>query len=263
MKRLLRHGSLALALTACPSFTAPTLSAANKTEVPQDPSPRKPVFDGTNMWVTVLNEGKVYKYDRAAFDGHFLWLSASNGHLERIDTSTGAARTSPPAIAPRQGTVAFDGKYVWVSNDLDGTVRYDPGTGQVRSYFLGAPNAIEGPTSTSGISFDGKYLWINSGGNTSLAQKVDPASGVVVASIDLKRLGCAFLTANAFDGSLLWAVCRESSQIVKIDVKTNQVVETVQIAADAFPHDIAFDGKYMWVSAAGTPYRVYKYFVKL
>ena len=41
-----------------------------------------------------------------------------------------------------------------------------------------------------------------------------------------------------------------ADDVVKVDVRTNLVVGVVQMPAGSFPHDITFDGKFMWVTAA-------------
>lgn len=227
---------------------------------------RRLVFDGTYMWAFVLSEPRVYKYDtagrlqsgfpitirdiadRAVFDGDFIWASTNANTLERINVATRAVTSFPVST---QGAVGFDGRYVWISGDT--LVKFDPASGREVSSIPG----LAASTGTSGLTFDGTFMWVNSDMATAQVYKVNVQTNQVVAMVDVP-LG---VHGNAFDGTLLWVPCTDASQVAKIDVRTNQVVGVVDMPPGSSPHDIVFDGMFMWVTAEGTN-AVHKYFAK-
>jgi DNA-binding beta-propeller fold protein YncE len=110
-----------------------------------------------------------------------------------------------------------------------------------------------------------EFLWANSEQGTGQVYKVNVATNLVVALVD----AYPGVHGSAFDGQLLWVVCSDTDAVVKIDVRTNQVVGVIQMPAGAFPHDIVFDRKFMWVAGEGRDQnnnlvgKVHKYFARL
>jgi hypothetical protein len=242
-----------------------TNGSTGNIQMPGNPGPRKPIFDGSAVWVLTLGP-TVYKYDLSGnllttvdflgggyadvgvFDGTFLWASTDTGFLEKIDVATNTVVSSTDI--GMQGAVGFDGRYVWVASDWAGLVKFDPATSTV----VFRDDTFDGPTGTSGLTFDGQYMWIDSTMGNALVRKIDVDTGAVLATVPVYP----GVHASAFDGALLWVACTDSSAVVKIDVKTEQVVDVIELPAGSDLHDITFDGKYMWVSAPGNGGSVYK-----
>jgi len=238
------------------------------------PGPRKFIFDGTYMWALMLNGQLVFKYDttgkqvatvklsgvsdQATFDGLAVWASTSVG-LDRIDIASNAVKTF---VGIPQGVVGVDQNSVWVSAQDLIKYTYDrtKGTLTETARITGYTPA----TGTSGFAFDGQYLWVNSDMSVGQVYKINTSTNQVIATVNVASGNHGL----AFDGQYLWVVCQSSDLIEKIDVRTNQVVDDLQMVTGSNPHDIAFDGKFMWVSASGTVGTtpvglVYKFFARL
>jgi hypothetical protein len=232
------------------------------------PFPNQLVFDGTYVWVFMMNGNKVYKYASngalqanfpislngsatwgAAFDGDFIWVSTdyAGGALERINVSTRAITAFNVGF---QGAVGFDGRDLWVAVTGGGTAKVDGQTGAVI-----VRDASPGPSSVGGVTFDGQSVWITSN-DEDVVRKWDPTTNTVLATVttyDGPR-------NTAFDGTYLWVVCKYASTIVKIDVRTDQIADTILLPAGSKPYNISFDGNYMWVSDDNG--KMYKYLVR-
>jgi YVTN family beta-propeller protein len=67
----------------------------------------------------------------------------------------------------------------------------------------------------------------------------------------------------AFDGTYLWVSASASDVIMKVDPRTNSIIDTIQLPAGSGPYDVVFDGTHMWVDAqTPVPGLIYKYLVR-
>jgi YVTN family beta-propeller protein len=233
-------------------------------------NPSGVAFDGTNIWV-VCENARAYKYNTSGtllatinlsgaakgivFDGDYMWVATAggSGSLDRIRVSTSAVTTFSTGIMGG-ASVAFDGRNVWVTNASNGTSKIDGLSGAL----LFSSNTLIGPSSTAGVAFDGRYIWIS--GETAL-KKVDPATNTVIATVTTY----ADPRGIAFDGRHLWVACWSADTIMIVDVKTNQVYDTIQLATGTHPYNPVFDGAHMWVDAqldTASPGTIYKFLAR-
>jgi YVTN family beta-propeller protein len=76
----------------------------------------------------------------------------------------------------------------------------------------GRPGVISVGNEPDGIAFDGTFIWVaNAVSNT--VSKIDPASNVVVATVDVEESPVGV----AFDGAYIWVTNHVSNSVSKID----------------------------------------------
>ena len=129
------------------------------------------------------------------------WLACKEGHVVRIDISSGAATTIPTARGAHTFTVTDDA--VWVTNYEAGSVsRIDRDTNEV--------STIEGAGSGVGITSGGGYVWAAT--PTGIA-KIDPATTSIVDVLDL---GPGLYYELVWDDGIIWASTR-GNRIFQVD----------------------------------------------
>lgn len=112
------------------------------------------------------------------------------------------------------------------------------------------PVAVQWQQGT-GACFDGEFLWVANENELSV-QKVDPASGAVVATVDVG--GQAY--GMAFDGKYIWVSVSTGDfvfgHLVKINAETLSIKVYDAVINNVSGYgDLYYDGKYLWVGTDG------------
>jgi len=230
-------------------------------------------FDGVNVWVcsllgsattnltkfsgadgTVLGSYKIGT-DHAfavAFDGTVLWLASIDGHVYRVDVSSGS-QLGAYLVGQGPISMAFDGTSIWTANSNDTTVTKinvaNPAI--VATYTVGSMDQDwENGANPIAVAFDGANIWVSLSGMGSVAssvKKLNTADGTVAATC----AGISNPAAMAFDGVHLWVASGNS--MGKIKVADASLVATVPAGLGV--SGIAFDGANIWCAnnvASGT-----------
>ena len=167
----------------------------------------------------------------------------------------------PGGIVSTFGDGPYDMIYaagsIWVSHSgSNGYLRrYDPADGSVTAQYC-VQGFCEG---TKNLIWDGSHIWMTSDTEGNVI-KVDPSincnglSGcphAIVATVDLTEgtgLSSYSPRGGAFDGTHLWIADYGMSEIHKINVSTNSIIETIDVPDK--PLGMAFDGTHLWVGGA-------------
>jgi len=136
----------------------------------------------------------------------------------------------PFADVKNIGGVTHDGECVWMATG-PALVAFDPASGEPRRRIPRAADA--------GTAFDGRYLYQIA---EARIDKIDPASGAVVASIPAPGQGGDSGLAWA-EGSL-WVGQHRSRQIHQIDPETGAIRRT--IASDRFVTGVTWVDGELW-----------------
>jgi YVTN family beta-propeller protein len=162
-----------------------------------------------------------------------VWAVYGNSVFGRIDsasnrlTATGAAGSSPSAIAIGEGAV-------WITNSADSTVsRILPETATV----VGTITVGRHP---SGIAVGDGGVWVTDQVD-GLVTRIDPSSGSAV-TISVGRGP----TGIAVGASAVWVANSGDGTISKIDPEQRQVVATLRVGSR--PAGVAVAGARVWVS---------------
>jgi len=191
--------------------------------LPAGSNPRGVAFDGTNIWVSNFSNNTVSKID--------------------INSNTVAATVNLPAGSGPADGIAFDGTSLWVANNTSGTVsKINITSNAVDTVVVG--------TSPYGIAFDGSFIWVvNYGSGTVSKIKITDNTITATVTVGTNPFGIAF------DGTYMWV--GDSGTPVKahkIDIQTNQVAATVQLAQSTSVQEgggtrgVVFDGTHVWVA---------------
>ena len=140
---------------------------------------------------------------------------------------------------------------VFVLSWSDGTVsRVDPATNSLATFHLQI-TGNEGPDS---IAYGEGALWVTTegptGGAPSAVQRLDPATGDVLARIPVGTCG---LTTSP---GAVWVANARDGTVVRIDPATNQVVTTIPAAEDACDPGFAYGSLWVASDEARTIWRI-------
>ncbi|HKO53290.1 MAG TPA: PQQ-binding-like beta-propeller repeat protein [Polyangiaceae bacterium] len=164
------------------------------------------------------------------FDGEKVWL-ARGDKLQAIDPESGQlVRTLE--VACDAGS-AFDGQYLY---QLDkGRIRkLDPRTGQVVST-IPAPELV----GASGMAWAEGSLWVGQFADRKILE-LDPETGKVLSEVVSDR----FITGVSFLDGELWHATQDNgrSELRRVDRKTNQVKEQLELPAGVVVSGLEADG---------------------
>jgi hypothetical protein len=119
--------------------------------------------------------------------GGAVWIADSAGRLLRVDIASGQVRTAfPPSRGHRIVGLAAAGGGIWVASHT-GFQRLHPGDGRV-SFQVTDPT-LQRALPADGLAAGAGALWLVGGGGQLV--RVDPVSGSVVGSLELRRPGRA------------------------------------------------------------------------
>lgn len=164
------------------------------------------------------------------FDGEQVWFATGN-RLVAMDPQTGQ---TPRAldITANAGT-AFDGTYLY--QIADGRIqKVDPSSGEILST-IPAP----GGDCVSGMAWAEGSLWVGAYRDRKIHQ-VDPGTGKVLRTIDSNRYvtGVTWVDGELWHGT--WEA--EESELRRLDPRTGQVLEAVEMPAGVGVSGLESDG---------------------
>lgn len=164
------------------------------------------------------------------YDGEQVWF-ATGDRLVAMDPVTG--QTSRALDITANAGTAFDGTYLY--QIADGHIqKVDPSSGEVLSTIL-AP----GGDCVSGMAWAEGSLWVGAYRDRKIHQ-VDPGTGKVLRTIDSNRYvtGVTWVDGELWHGT--WEA--EESELRRLEPRTGQVLETVEMPAGVGVSGLESDG---------------------
>jgi len=164
------------------------------------------------------------------FDGQRVWFAAG-GTLNALDPVTGTTVRSID-VAAHAGT-AFDGEHLFQIAE-DRIQKIDPKTGRVLAT-IPAP----GGGADSGLAWAEGTLWVGQYRGRKIHQ-IDPQSGVVLRTIDSKRVvtGVTWVDGDLWHGT--WE--GDESDVRRIDPDTGEVLESLEMPPGVGVSGLESDG---------------------
>lgn len=222
-------------------------------------------FDGVRIWVSIFAQAEVIAIDPVTnaiiatidvlpgprglvFAQTHLWVAnhgepSAGNTVQQIDPATESIVTTVVVGHSPYG-LGFDGTCVWSANFGDDTyTQVEVATGVVVRHV----HAVGG-VAPVGVAVANGFVWgvnYSSVPETTTINKIDPATGAVVASVVVG----SYSEFPCFDGTHLWVPSNFQNALYKIDVTTNLVVDIVPTGM--IPFGCVFDGAYVWVSNFG------------
>jgi streptogramin lyase len=171
-----------------------------------------------------------------AFGGGSVWVADANvGAVTRYDTVSRETETIPlPAgdAVPRPDSIAYsdlDGGTVWVGDSLSNNVfRLDAaGSDPIRTYTIGA--------TPSAVVSEGDGIWVASERGDAVYE-LDPSSGSVRNTIDLRAMHCSAPTSIAVTDDGVWVACSRSHQVIRV---SSEAGDPLVLPVDGVPASLA------------------------
>jgi YVTN family beta-propeller protein len=170
----------------------------------------------------------------------------SGGTVSVIDPATyKVIDTYATAPGSQHVVPSYDLQTLWVNNDEGGNslTPIDPRTGQRRG-----PNVPVQDPYNMYFTPDGKSAIVVA----EAEQRLDFRDPQTMAMQSSTHVDCKGINHADFSPDLSYAVftCEFSGKVVKIDMKTRQVLGYLQLNPDGMPQDIRLDpqGRYFWVA---------------
>ncbi|MEF8701280.1 MAG: hypothetical protein V5B33_18605 [Candidatus Accumulibacter sp. UW20] len=209
--------------------------------------------------------------------GSFLWVanSGSNG-VSKIDMASNTVVATVSVGSQPVALAAATATFLWVANAGDITVsKVDVGANTVAATLPVDMNPFA-------IAVIGTFVWV---GGWQEVKKIDPVTNAVVATVgaqvgyygngmvnaggflwvsgdlQMKKIDVTAHTVAAtvwpaesrgmaFDGLYLWVALYGSDRILKVDIDTLQIVQTVPVGTR--PHSVACNGSHLFVTNYGS-----------
>jgi glutamine cyclotransferase len=164
------------------------------------------------------------------YDGENVWFASGN-KLNAVDPATGAVLRSID-VAAHAGT-AFDGQHLYQIAESR-IHKIDPKTGRVLAS-IPAP----GGGGDSGLTWAEGTLWVGQHRDRKIHQ-IDPETGAILRTIESNR----FVTGVTWVEGDLWHATWEAdeSELRRIDPKTGEVLEQLEMPAGAGVSGLESDG---------------------
>lgn len=228
----------------------------------------------TNVVVATVAVG--YNPFALTFGGGYLWVANfSSNSVSKINMASNTVVAEVSVGSQPRGLAAATATFLWVANSGNNTVsKVDVGANTVVA-------TIAVTNQPSGIAVIGNFVWVGGWGQV---QKVDTTTNALVATVPgyvgtygngmvsvggflwvsgqvqvnkidvtANTLAATVLPAEtrgmAFDGLYLWVAVYGSSRIVKVDIDTLKIVQTVPVGTK--PHSIAYNGSHIFVTNYG------------
>jgi glutamine cyclotransferase len=164
------------------------------------------------------------------YDGAHVWFAAGDT-LNAFDPGTGAPHRS--LAVPAHAGAAFDGRHFFQLAE-DRIQKIDPATGAILAT-IPAP----GDGGDSGLTWAEGTLWVGQYRDRKIHQ-IDPDTGTVLRTIESNR----FVTGVTWVDGELWHGTWEGdeSELRRIDARTGEVLETIEMPAGAGVSGLESDG---------------------
>jgi glutamine cyclotransferase len=173
-----------------------------------------------------------------SYDGQQVWFAA--GHtLRSLDPASGKELRSID-VAAHAGT-AFDGRHLFQIAE-DRIQKVDPETGKVLTTIPAPADGV------SGLAWGEGSLWVGQYRNRKIHQ-VDPETGAIIRTMDFDRL----VTGVTWVGDELWHGTWEGdeSSLRRVDPRTGQALETLQMPTGTGVSGLASDGADLFFCGGG------------
>jgi glutamine cyclotransferase len=185
----------------------------------------------------------VEKVHGVTFDGSRVWF-ASGDRLNAFDPESG--KTVRTIEVTAEAGSAFDGTHIFqiAGNRIQ---KIDPKSGTVLKTI---PAPAEG---AAGMAWAEGSLWVGQHRNKKILQ-VDPETGAILRSIEAKRqvTGVTWVDGELWHGT--WE--NDQSDIRRIDPKTGEVLEQLDMPPGLIVSGLEADGKDRFYCGGGTSGRV-------
>jgi glutamine cyclotransferase len=181
----------------------------------------------------------VEKVAGVTYDGQQVWM-ATGGQLIAVDPVTGKSKRAIE-VAAHAGT-AFDGQYLYQIAESQ-IQKIDPNTGRVLST-IPAP----GQGGDSGLTWAEGSLWVGHYRERKIYQ-IDPNTGAILRTLESNRFvtGVTWLDGELWHGT--WE--GDTSELRKIDSKTGEVLEQLDMPAGSMVSGLESDGKDQFFCGGG------------
>jgi glutamine cyclotransferase len=185
----------------------------------------------------------VDRVNGVTYDGQNVWF-ASGDKLNALDPASGRT-VGALDVAAHAGT-AFDGKYLFQIAEAR-IQKIDPKNGRVL-HTIPAPGGGD-----SGLALAEGTLWVGEYRAGKIHQ-VDPETGVILRTIQSNR----FVTGVTWvDGDLWHATWQgDESELRRIDPRTGEVLESLEMPAGAVISGLESDGKDQFFCGGGSSGKV-------
>lgn len=172
----------------------------------------------------------VDKVHGVTFDGERVWF-ASGERLNALDPAKGTVERS--LAVPAMAGTAFDGRHIFQIAE-DRIQKIDLRSGTVLNTI---PAPAEG---AAGMAWAEGSLWVGQHHNKKILQ-IDPETGSILRSIECKRMvtGVTWVNGDLWHGT--WEA--EQSDIRRIDPKTGEVLEQLDMPPGMIVSGLEADGK--------------------
>jgi len=178
------------------------------------------------------------------FDGTKVWFARGEG-IVALEPDGG--RLVREVTVPAKAGTAFDGKYLW--QIADGRIqKVDPHSGQVLATI---PAPAHG--GDSGLAWAEGTLWVGEYRARKIHQ-IDAETGAILRTIESDR----FVTGVSWVNGELWHATMENDQsdLRRIDPKTGEVVERLEMPAGAVVSGLEADGAGVFYCGGSTSGKV-------
>ena len=178
------------------------------------------------------------------FDGTKVWFARGEGIVAL--EADGATLVLEVTVSAKAGT-AFDGKYLW--QIADGRIqKVDPHSGQVVATI---PAPAHG--GDSGLAWAEGTLWVGEYRARKIHQ-IDAETGAILRTIESDR----FVTGVSWVNGELWHATMEDDQsdLRRIDPKTGEVFERLEMPAGAVVSGLEADGAGVFYCGGSTSGKV-------
>jgi len=178
------------------------------------------------------------------FDGTKVWFARGEG-IVALEPDGG--RLVREVTVPAKAGTAFDGKYLW--QIADGRIqKVDPHSGQVVATI---PAPAHG--GDSGLAWAEGTLWVGEYRARKIHQ-IDVETGAILRTIESDR----FVTGVSWVNGELWHATMENDQsdLRRIDPKTGEVFERLEMPAGAVVSGLEADGAGVFYCGGSTSGKV-------
>jgi glutamine cyclotransferase len=164
------------------------------------------------------------------FDGAHVWFARGES-IVALDPKSGAI-VRELAVAADAGT-AFDGEYLWQLAD-DQIQKVDPRSGKVVGTIPAPSHGRD-----SGLTWAEGTLWVGEYRARKIHQ-IDAKTGAILRTIESDR----FVTGVSWVNGELWHATMEaeSSELRRVDPKTGEVIERLEMPAGVTVSGLEGDG---------------------
>jgi len=173
------------------------------------------------------------------YDGTNVWF-ASGDKMNALDPESGKIQRSIP-VGAHAGT-AFDGEHLFQISESR-IQKIDPKTGRVLNTIPAPGNGGD-----SGLAWAEGTLWVGEYRNRKIHQ-IDPNTGKILRTIESNR----FVTGVTWLDGELWHATWENdaSELRRIDAKTGEVQETLEMPAGVNISGLESDGRDQFFCGGG------------